>query len=204
MEQYEELSLCGLYCGGCKNYKENFNCMGCRNETELVNDCPTRACCISKGLLHCGNCAEFPCSVLGDFYNDGVRHHKLAYQNMLRIKEVEVEKWLSEQKAEHTCQCGRRKTWFASKCAANCPAATKITKMDRDKIAIKEDVIPTTEELMNLYSDVEWSAYTNDSMRLKKAIENSLKVLTAWDDDKLVGLIRVIGDNQTIIYIQDI
>ena len=116
MEQYEELSLCGLYCGGCKNYKENFNCMGCRNEKELVNDCPTRACCISRGLLHCGNCAEFPCSVLGDFYNDGVRHHKLAYQNMLRIKEVEVEKWLSEQKAEHTCQCGRRKTWFAPRC----------------------------------------------------------------------------------------
>jgi len=60
-------------------------------------------------------------------------------------------------------------------------------------ITIKEDVIPEIEELMNLYGDVGWSAYTNDSMRLKKAIENSLKVLTAWDDDKLVGLIRVIG-----------
>ena len=71
-------------------------------------------------------------------------------------------------------------------------------------ITIKEDVIPEIEELMNLYGDVGWSAYTNDGMRLKKAIENSLKVLTAWDDDKLVGLIRVIGDNQTIIYIQDI
>jgi ribosomal protein S18 acetylase RimI-like enzyme len=39
---------------------------------------------------------------------------------------------------------------------------------------------------------------------LKKAIENSLKVLTAWDGNKLVGLIRVVGDNQTIIYIQDL
>jgi hypothetical protein len=34
MEHYEELSLCGLYCGGCKNYKANYNCMGCRNEKE--------------------------------------------------------------------------------------------------------------------------------------------------------------------------
>lgn len=73
-----------------------------------------------------------------------------------------------------------------------------------NKIIIKEDVIPRIEELMNLYNDVGWSAYTNDSVRLKNAIENSLKVLTVWDKEKLVGLIRVIGDNQTIIYIQDI
>ena len=73
-----------------------------------------------------------------------------------------------------------------------------------NKIIIKEDIIPGIKELMNLYEDVEWSAYTKDSIRLKNAIENSLKVLTAWDNDKLVGLIRVVGDNYTIIYIQDI
>ena len=73
-----------------------------------------------------------------------------------------------------------------------------------DGIAIKEDVIPDIEDLMKLYNDVGWSAYTGDRPRLKKAIKNSLKVLTAWDDDKLVGLIRVVGDDQTIIYIQDI
>lgn len=73
-----------------------------------------------------------------------------------------------------------------------------------NKIIIKEDFMASIEELMNLYNDVEWSAYTKDSIRLKDAIENSLKVLTAWDGDKLVGLIRVVGDNHTIIYVQDI
>lgn len=73
-----------------------------------------------------------------------------------------------------------------------------------NKIIIKEDVIPRVEELMSLYNDVEWFAYTKDIIGLKNAIENSLKVLTAWDGNKLVGLIRLIGDNQTIIYIQDI
>jgi hypothetical protein len=116
MEQYEKLSLCGLYCGGCKNYKENYNCMGCRNEKELVNDCPTRECCTRKGLLHCGECEDFLCSVLNGFYNDGVIHHELAYKNMLKIKEIGVEKWLSEQAEEHTCKCGRKKAWFATKC----------------------------------------------------------------------------------------
>lgn len=116
MEQYEKLSLCGLYCGGCKNYKENMNCMGCRNEKELVTDCPTRACCISKGLIHCGECKTFPCDELKNFYNDGARHHELAYKNMLKIKEIGIDKWLSEQEQEHTCICGRKKLWFATKC----------------------------------------------------------------------------------------
>lgn len=29
-------------------------------------------------------------------------------------------------------------------------------------------------------------------------------VITAWDDQKLVGLVRVVGDGLTIIYIQDL
>ncbi|WP_236914178.1 GNAT family N-acetyltransferase [Clostridium sp. Cult2] len=73
-----------------------------------------------------------------------------------------------------------------------------------NRIKIKEDIIPEMEEVMNLYEDVEWYVYTKERVRLKNAINNSLKVLTAWDNDKLVGLIRVVGDNHTIIYIQDI
>ena len=73
-----------------------------------------------------------------------------------------------------------------------------------NKMIIKEDIIPEVEELLNLYNDVQWLAYTDDSARLKNAMDNSLKVWTCWDDDKLVGLARVIGDGYTIIYIQDI
>lgn len=73
-----------------------------------------------------------------------------------------------------------------------------------NKIKIKEDIIPGIEEIMNLYEDVEWHAYTKDKIRLKNAIDHSLKLLTAWDNDKLVGLIRLVGDKHTIIYIQDI
>lgn len=72
------------------------------------------------------------------------------------------------------------------------------------KIIIKEDAILEVDQIIDLYNDVEWYAYTNDKIKLKNAIDNSLKVLTAWDDEKLVGLIRVVGDGNTIIYIQDI
>lgn len=59
-------------------------------------------------------------------------------------------------------------------------------------------------QLENLYDDIEWYAYTNDLTVLKQAVSQSLAVLSAWDKDELVGLIRLVGDGLTIIYIQDI
>lgn len=61
-----------------------------------------------------------------------------------------------------------------------------------------------SEQLLLLYKSVGWSAYTDDFKALEEGIAHSLKVVTAWQDDQLVGLIRVVGDGQTIIYIQDI
>ena len=73
-----------------------------------------------------------------------------------------------------------------------------------NKIIIKDDIKPGIDELKSLYEDVNWIAYIKDVKQLKNAVDNSLKVWTAWDLDKLVGLARVVGDNYTIIYIQDI
>lgn len=60
------------------------------------------------------------------------------------------------------------------------------------------------EKLERLYNDVEWYAYTQDLEILQQAIEQSFEVISAWDREELVGLIRIIGDGLTIIYIQDI
>ncbi|WP_282019455.1 GNAT family N-acetyltransferase [Planomicrobium okeanokoites] len=60
------------------------------------------------------------------------------------------------------------------------------------------------ESLKSLYEDVEWFAYTKDLDQLVEAVAHSLYVLSVWDNDELIGLIRVIGDSLTIIYIQDI
>ena len=49
-----------------------------------------------------------------------------------------------------------------------------------------------------------WSAYTRDMPTLQRAISHSLHVVTARQDDRLVGLIRVVGDGLTIVYIQDL
>lgn len=60
------------------------------------------------------------------------------------------------------------------------------------------------EELIRLYGAVGWSNYTQDIHSLLLGLENSLYCLACYDDQKLVGLIRVVGDGHTIIFIQDI
>ncbi len=72
------------------------------------------------------------------------------------------------------------------------------------KLIFKEDKEIDFEQILFLYNDVGWTAYTQDPATLKKAISNSLQVISAWENNTLLGLIRVVGDGETIIYIQDI
>ncbi|MGL5640770.1 MAG: GNAT family N-acetyltransferase, partial [Paraclostridium sp.] len=73
-----------------------------------------------------------------------------------------------------------------------------------NKLTFIDDIKLNKNDLVNLYNNVGWSSYTNDIDTLIKSIENSLKVISVWDKDELVGLIRVVGDGYSIIYIQDI
>ncbi len=60
------------------------------------------------------------------------------------------------------------------------------------------------EMIFALYKDANWSYYIADKNKLEQAIENSLFIITAWIDNKLVGILRAVGDDLTILYIQDI
>jgi len=62
----------------------------------------------------------------------------------------------------------------------------------------------SVDSLISLYESVGWSAYTTDPAKLARAIANSSLVISAWQENKLVGLIRCMTDNETIAYIQDI
>ncbi len=71
-------------------------------------------------------------------------------------------------------------------------------------IEIKENVIPSLNKLIEIYSNVGWNNYTNNPKMLEASYKNSLKVISAWENDRLIGIIRVIGDGYSIIYIQDL
>lgn len=67
-------------------------------------------------------------------------------------------------------------------------------------IKYTEEKIFTQEQVQNLFLSVNWNS-GNYPERLYKALMNSSTVLTAWDDDKLVGLIRVLDDTQMLAQI---
>ncbi|MEG0894820.1 MAG: GNAT family N-acetyltransferase [Oscillospiraceae bacterium] len=60
------------------------------------------------------------------------------------------------------------------------------------------------EEIMPLYESVGWTNYTKNPEMLAKAYKSSLYTLAAYDNEKLIGIIRTVGDGFSIVFIQDI
>ncbi|TVR80079.1 MAG: N-acetyltransferase [Chitinophagaceae bacterium] len=60
------------------------------------------------------------------------------------------------------------------------------------------------QNVLALYENAGWTAYTSNPKKLQQAINQSFFVITAWHGTQLVGFLRAVGDGLTIIYIQDI
>ena len=59
-------------------------------------------------------------------------------------------------------------------------------------------------EILPLYRAVGWSNYYNRPEMVKQAFAGSLCTLAAWEDGRLIGLIRAVGDGYSSVLIQDI
>ncbi|HIV90388.1 MAG TPA: hypothetical protein H9744_01690 [Candidatus Eisenbergiella stercoravium] len=59
-------------------------------------------------------------------------------------------------------------------------------------------------DILNLYASVGWTAYTRSPEVLRKGFENSLLTLAAYEGERLIGIIRAVGDGHTVIFIQDL
>ena len=71
-------------------------------------------------------------------------------------------------------------------------------------ITFSNQKIFSSQQVNDLYTSVGWTAYTNDLPKLLRAISKSSLVISAWNGEELVGLIRALTDEETIAYIQDI
>lgn len=71
-------------------------------------------------------------------------------------------------------------------------------------IEIRDYLEYKQEEIIELYKSVGWTNYTEHPERLEAGYKNSLCVLAAYEEDRLVGIIRAVGDGATILFIQDI
>ena len=60
------------------------------------------------------------------------------------------------------------------------------------------------QEILSLYASVGWTAYTEHPDTLQRGFENALLILAAYEDEQLAGIIRVVGDGHTVVFVQDI
>ena len=67
-----------------------------------------------------------------------------------------------------------------------------------------ETGVPEEEELVSLYESVGWTAYTCEPGRLFRAVRNSRYCYFVRIDGILSGLVRGVGDGETIVYVQDL
>lgn len=79
--------------------------------------------------------------------------------------------------------------------------------MNTDKmktIKYKENNPIDIDVLTALYKSVGWTAYSDDSEIMEGILPGAHFYISAWSGEKLIGLIRTVGDGAYILYIQDI
>lgn len=67
------------------------------------------------------------------------------------------------------------------------------------KIIISETTNISTEQIVELYKQNGWSSAEKPDL-LKKALLNSHSLITAWDNEKLIGLGNAISDGYLVVY----
>lgn len=69
---------------------------------------------------------------------------------------------------------------------------------------ISEYVDYNEQEILPLYESVGWQNYTQRPQMLKEAYAHSLKIYAAYVNNKLAGIIRVVGDGASVVFVQDL
>lgn len=75
------------------------------------------------------------------------------------------------------------------------------TEKQKAKIELVEDQLDI-DTYLNLREQVNFRPYTRDQAR--RALDNSLYILTAYQNGKAVGMGRIVGDGAVICYVQDL
>ena len=71
-------------------------------------------------------------------------------------------------------------------------------------ITIRKQEIVKLEDVLHLYQAVGWTNYTNQPQMLEQALSQSLVIYLALDGDAVVGLIRLVGDGFSSVFVQDL
>ena len=71
-------------------------------------------------------------------------------------------------------------------------------------ITIKKQEIVKLEDVLPLYQAVGWTNYTNQPQMLEQSLAHSLAIYVARDGEEIVGLVRLVGDGFSSVFVQDL
>jgi hypothetical protein len=138
---------CGLYCGACPMYLAtqdgeekiktllqqfgardpkmslaDLQCDGCIAGGRIASfcrKCGMRECAQSKtNVTRCSDCADFPCSRITSFNNDGMLHHAEVLQNCRQLREAGIKEWAKREEERWSCpQCRAPISWYDKACS---------------------------------------------------------------------------------------
>ncbi len=71
-------------------------------------------------------------------------------------------------------------------------------------MTIREYTAYDEAEILSLYESVGWTNYTARPEMLREAFAHSLLTLGAYEDGKLLGVVRAVGDGYSVVLVQDL
>ena len=71
-------------------------------------------------------------------------------------------------------------------------------------ITVRKQDLVNINDVLHLYQAVGWTNYTHQPQMLEQALSHSLAIYLALDGDAVVGLVRLIGDGFSSVFVQDL
>ena len=71
-------------------------------------------------------------------------------------------------------------------------------------IKITKETSVSLDDVLHLYQAVGWTNYTNRPQMLSRALSHSLAIYLARYGEEIVGLVRLIGDGFSSVFVQDL
>lgn len=71
-------------------------------------------------------------------------------------------------------------------------------------IKITKETSVSIDDVLHLYQAVGWTNYTNQPQMLEQSLVHSLAIYVARDGEEIVGVVRLIGDGFSSVFVQDL
>lgn len=71
-------------------------------------------------------------------------------------------------------------------------------------INITKETSVSIDDVLPLYQAVGWTNYTNQPQMLEQSLAHSLAIYLARDGEEIVGVVRLVGDGFSSVFVQDL